>query len=89
MRVERAGRTIKLPPKCLRLLRVLMEVPNRVFSRAELETAIWGEPLPDSDTLRTHLYTLRQALTAEGETDPIETVHGVGYRFAAADARAL
>lgn len=89
MSVERAGRRIKLPPKCLHLLRTLMESPNRVFTRAELETAIWGEPLQDSDTLRTHLYTLRQALTGDVEIDPIETVHGLGYRFATVDAPSL
>jgi DNA-binding response OmpR family regulator len=89
MSVERAGRPIKLPPKCLHLLRVLMESPNRVFTRAEIETAIWGEPLEDGATLRTHLYTLRQALTANGEGDLVETVHGLGYRFVAADAHSL
>ena len=86
MVVERSGRPIKLPPKCLRLLRVLMQSPGRVFTRAELETAVWGEPLADSDTLRTHLYTLRQALTRHGERDPIENLHGVGYRLVT-DAR--
>lgn len=83
--VERAGRTIKLAPKSLRLLHILMAFPNRVFSRAELETEIWGDLLPDSDTLRTHVYTLRRALTLPGEIDLIETVHGVGYRLVLGD----
>lgn len=81
MTVERAGRPVKLPPKCLQLLRVLMQSPNRMFSRAELETEVWGEELPDSDTLRAHVYTLRRALTGPGQADLIETVHGVGYRL--------
>ncbi|MBC8751309.1 MULTISPECIES: response regulator transcription factor [Paraburkholderia] len=84
--VERAGRPVKLPPKCLYLLRILMQSPNRVFGRAELETQIWGEQLPDSDTLRAHVYTLRRALTAHGENDLIDTVHGLGYRLAVSDA---
>ncbi|WP_423760838.1 response regulator transcription factor [Burkholderia sp. NLJ2] len=79
--VERGGQPIKLPPKCLQLLRILMQSPNRVLGRAELETAIWGEQMPDSDTLRSHVYTLRRALTANGGSDPIETVHGLGYRL--------
>jgi DNA-binding response OmpR family regulator len=86
--VERAGRPVKLPPKCLQLLRILMQSPNRVFGRAELEAEVWGEQLPDSDTLRAHVYTLRRALTAEGEGDLIETVHGLGYRFVVSDADA-
>jgi len=82
--VERAGRPIKLPPKCLHLLRILMQSPNRTFSRAELESEVWGEEMPGSDTLRTHIYTLRRALCGPGEADIVETVHGVGHRLAAA-----
>lgn len=85
MTVERAGRPVKLPPKCFHLLRILMRTPHRTFSRAELESEIWGEELPDSDTLRTHVYTLRRALCGPGESDIIETLHGVGYRLAAND----
>jgi DNA-binding response OmpR family regulator len=88
MGVERAGRAVKLPPKCLHLLRLLMQAPNRVYSRAELELEVWGEQLPDSDVLRAHIYILRRALTARGEDDPIETVHGLGYRCTTADANA-
>jgi DNA-binding response OmpR family regulator len=87
LHVERAGRTIKLPPKCLHLLQLLMQSPDRVVRRGELEMAIWGEQLSDSDTLRTHVYTLRRALTSDGEIDLIETVHGFGYRIMVGNAR--
>ncbi len=83
MTVERAGHPVKLPPKCFHLLRILMQQPRRTFSRVELESEIWGEKLPDSDTLRTHVYTLRRALCGSGEPDIVETLHGVGYRLAA------
>ncbi len=83
MTVERAGRPVKLPPKCLQLLRIMMQSPHRTFSRAELESEVWGDELPDSDTLRSHVYTLRRALCGPGEPDVIETLHGVGYRLVA------
>ena len=79
--VERAGKVIRLPRKCLHLLQLLMSSPGQVLRRAELETAVWGEPLPDSDTLRSHMHTLRRALTLDGAANPIETVHGIGYRI--------
>ena len=88
MTVERAGRQVKLAPKCLQLLRILMQSPTRAFGRAELEIEVWGEELPDSDTLRTHVYTLRRALCAPGEADIIETIHGVGYRLVTSDRHA-
>ena len=81
------GRPVHLSRKCLRLLVMMMTEPNRVYSRAELEQELWGEEHPQSDSLRSHMHMLRRALTDTRGHSPIETVHGVGYRFAAADAR--
>lgn len=81
MRVSRGGRPLKLTAKCFRLLRVLMEAPDRVRSHNDLEFTVWGAPLEDGRTLRTHMHALRRALTAGGEPDPIETVLGFGYKL--------
>jgi DNA-binding response OmpR family regulator len=75
------GKDLKLPPKCIRLLEILMGEPGRVFSRKEIETAVWGEMQETSDTLRSHMHTLRRTLSQTGGYDPIETVHGMGYRL--------
>lgn len=76
-----AGNEVKLPPKCIKLLESLMSEPGRVFSRAELESAVWGDAQPTSDTLRSHMHLLRRALVEAGGYDPVETVHGLGYRL--------
>jgi DNA-binding response OmpR family regulator len=76
-----AGKDVKLPPKGIRLLEVLMGEPGRVFGRAELESVVWGDTQETSDTLRSHMHLLRKALTDAGPYDPIETVHGLGYRL--------
>lgn len=81
--IRHAGREVKLPPKCIRLLEIFMREPGRVFGRAELESAIWGEPQETSDTLRSHMYLLRRALEDAGCSDLVETVHGLGYRLPA------
>ena len=81
MSVRFAGNDVKLPPKCLRILELLMHDPGRVVSRDEIERLVWGEVQETSDTLRSHLHTLRRALTAVGGDDPIETLHGIGYRI--------
>jgi DNA-binding response OmpR family regulator len=80
--VTRAGLPVKLPPKCLRLLEAFMQSPNKVFSRVDLETEGWGEPQTSSDTLRSHMHLLRRALAQPKRPDPIENVHGLGYRLA-------
>jgi DNA-binding response OmpR family regulator len=77
-----AGANVKLPPKCIGLLAVMMGEPGRVFSRKELESEVWGDVQETSDTLRSHMHELRRALTRAGGYDPIETVHGLGYRLA-------
>lgn len=80
---------VKLPPKCIRILELLMSDPGRVVGREEIETSVWGTTLETSDTLRSHLHVLRRALAQAGSPDPIETVHGLGYRVAMpADDRA-
>ena len=76
-----AGNEVKLPPKCMRVLEVMMGEPGRVFSRADLESAVWGNEQETSDTLRSHMHLLRRALVEAGGYDPIETVHGLGYRL--------
>jgi DNA-binding response OmpR family regulator len=72
---------VKLPPKCIKLLETLMTEPGRLYSRSQLETAVWGDTQETSDTLRSHMHTLRRALVDAGGFDPIETVHGLGYRL--------
>ena len=79
--IQFAGASVKLPPKCIRLLAVMMGEPGRVFSRRELESEVWGDEQGTSDTLRSHMHELRRALSRAGGYDPIETVHGLGYRL--------
>ena len=84
--VERAGEEVKLPSKCLRILELMMQSPNRVFRRAELESAVWDGRQPDNDTLRTHIYMLRRALTERGGSDLIENIRGEGYKLVTPNA---
>lgn len=77
-----AGTEIALPPKCVRLLGMLISHPGRLFSRQELEIEIWGEEQDTSERLRHHLHLLRRLLAEAGGRDPIKTVHGLGYRLA-------
>ena len=81
MTVTRAGRRIDLTPTGYRLLaRLLQDVPGAV-SRDDLAYAVWGDRVPDSDALRTHIHTLRQAID-KGFAEPmLRTVQGMGYRM--------
>ncbi|WP_151631899.1 response regulator transcription factor [Noviherbaspirillum aerium] len=75
------GRPMKLPPKIMKLMVTLMQQPGRLYSREELEQAVWGQAQASSDTLRSHLSQLRRELALPEGRNMIETVHGRGYRM--------
>ena len=79
--VTRAGTPIKLMPIGIRLLTILMRASPRVVSRQQLENEVWGDLLPDSDTLRSHLYALRRAIDKPFGKSLLHTLPGLGYRI--------
>jgi DNA-binding response OmpR family regulator len=79
--VLRNGRRIHLHELQWKVLRLLAARSPLTVERAVLEKALWGDHVPDSDALRTHIYRLRHALTRPGERELIETVHGKGWRL--------
>lgn len=81
--VRRAGRSLELNPTCFTILRRLMEASPRVVSRSELERAVWGELVPESDALRSHIYAIRRAVDRDFDRPLLHTLRGVGYRLAA------
>ena len=78
---HRAGRPIELNRVCMKILTMLMQSSPNVVPRKELTHALWGDMPPDSDALRTHIYTLRQAIDKTFKNHLIHTVHGVGYKL--------
>jgi len=83
--VMRAGEILSLTPICLRILTVLMRASPRVVSRGDLEREVWGDVLPDSDTLRSHLYNLRKAIDKPYPKPLLHTVQSAGYRLCELD----
>lgn len=73
------GKETQLSDKELKLLRFLHAHPDEVMSRDALLNAVWGVSYFGSTrTLDQHIAQLRKKL---GAPSPIETVHGVGYRY--------
>ena len=86
LEVRRAGKLLQLNPTALKILQSLMESSPSVVTRQELETRVWGEELPDSDSLRVHIHGLRAAVDKPFPKPLIQTRHGIGYRIADPDA---
>lgn len=65
-----------------RLLRYFMQNQNKVFSRDQLLSAVWGDDAYLNDrTVDVHILRLRKILKKHGQDDMIVTVRGAGYRL--------
>lgn len=79
---SRAGRVLELTAKEFALLRFFMSHAGEVLSQETLLEHVWDEFAdPFTNTVRVTIGTLRRKLAVEGESQPIETVIGVGYRL--------
>lgn len=80
LEVLRGDVPIYLSPIGLKILTILMKESPKVVSRNQLEHEIWGDILPDSDTLRSHMYNLRKQIDKPFETPLLQTIQSRGYR---------
>jgi DNA-binding response OmpR family regulator len=83
-RVTVRGEGISLTPKEFALLEAMLRHRGQVLGAGQLLEMIWGYTDTDTRTVAVHIRSLREKI----EEDPsrphhIETVRGVGYRYAA------
>ena len=73
---------VRVGPSEFKLLNFLMEHPERVHSRSQVLSQVWGHDVfIEERTVDVHIKRLREALGAAGSM--IETVRGAGYRLTA------
>lgn len=81
-----SGREVVLTVTEFGILRTLLGRPGRVYTRAELMDGAYAEDnLVSERTMDSHVRRVRRKFAGLG-ADPIETVHGVGYRLAARES---
>jgi two-component system response regulator QseB len=77
-KVTLAGEVLPLPRREFAVLQALMEQPEHVRSRAQLEERLYGwQEEVGSNAVEVHIHNLRAKLGREA----IETVRGEGYRM--------
>ena len=81
LEVKRSDHQIYLSPIGLKILTILMKESPKVVSRNQLEHEIWGDILPDSDTLRSHMYNLRKQIDKPFDNALLQTIQSRGYRI--------
>ncbi|MEM6707620.1 MAG: phosphate regulon transcriptional regulator PhoB [Pseudomonadota bacterium] len=76
--------SVHLGPTEFRLLELFMSHPDRAFDRTTLLDRVWGRGVyVEERTVDVHVLRLRRVLKPYGLDHLIQTVRGVGYRFAA------
>jgi len=80
--VRRGGHEIHLQPREFALLEVLMRHAGKVVTRTMFLEQVWGFHFdPQTNIVESHLSRLRSKLNRGFDSDPIETLRGVGYRM--------
>ena len=84
MRAEIGDREIDLTPTEFQLLATLAARPGRIFTRSQLLDAVHGVAFESYErAIDTHIKNIRRKLEPDPRTPRhIQTVYGVGYRFA-------
>jgi two-component system, OmpR family, alkaline phosphatase synthesis response regulator PhoP len=76
--VIKDGKEFHLPRKEFELLSLLASKPNKVFTRDEILSGIWGDDVIVGDrTIDVHVRKIRERLSTEN----IRTIKGVGYKY--------
>lgn len=78
-----AGKPLFLTAREFDLLTVLVQQPNRVFTREELYQLVWNEKYAVEDnTINVHMSNIRSKLSKTApDTQYIETVWGIGFKM--------
>lgn len=83
LEISYGSHSVRLTKKELDIIKELVSIPGRVFSRQELLERVWGDSIfVDTRTVDAHVVKLRRKLKRFGTKVPsIETVWGLGYRL--------
>jgi DNA-binding response OmpR family regulator len=84
MQVKVGDRSVELTPTEFQLLVTLARQPGRVFTRSQLLDAVHGVAIESYErAIDAHVKNIRRKIEpAPGTPRYVQTVHGVGYRFA-------
>lgn len=83
--VTRNGVRLKLSPTGWTLLEVLLRAAPAVVSRQDLEESIWGDDIPDSNSLKVHMFHLRKAINTPFAKPVLHTIPGHGFALSVSE----
>jgi len=81
--VSKNGETLQLTSKEFEILKLFVQNPNRVFTKAQIYSSIWREEYyGDENVINVHIRRLREKIE-DNPSDPqlIKTLWGIGYKL--------
>lgn len=78
---QRAGQDLTLTHVGFELLKLLAQQYPKPVSRSLITHKIWSDSPPDSDALKSHIYSLRRALDRSFDYPMLKTVMNLGYQL--------
>lgn len=72
-------RNVNLTEHEARILELMMRTPERVFSRTDIESHLYGWETPNSNSVEVRISQLRKKLESAGSDLRIRTIRNVGY----------
>lgn len=78
------GHEVNLTSHEFDILMLLLQNPNRVFSRESIYTQVWnGRYVGEDNTINVHISNIRKKIAEwDGENEYIKTVWGIGFKLA-------
>lgn len=80
-KASRCGQELSMSQTDFSILKALVLASPNAISKRELNQKIWGDDSPETDVLRSHIYTLRSVVDKPFDTALIKTVHGIGFKI--------
>lgn len=77
--VSRGGKPLNLSPTCYNILKVMMSASPSPVSRSKIMRMVWGDASPESNSLKVHIFKLRQAVDKGHSIKLIHTLPNFGY----------
>ncbi|MCX7759498.1 MAG: response regulator transcription factor, partial [bacterium] len=78
------SKSIILTSKEFDILKLLMTNPKKIFTKANIFNAVWGEEyIGDENTVMVHIRRLREKIEPNpSQPKYIQTIWGIGYKLA-------
>ena len=77
--VTKGDTPLRLSANAMKVLAVLMKKSPSVVTHEELSREVWNNRIPSPETIRSHVYMVRNAVDGKSDKPLIKTIQGIGW----------